>query len=141
MTRGSTPIALVALVLIAACDSEAKTSARSLLDAVSRFRAADDGEKLARAPLVAASPCASEDVCRAKEACVAFVEPTAAALRMKIDAERSVRQRREEGTLDATAAAELLRRVDEAEAQLQQGRERLPRCDDELMTLKRRYGI
>lgn len=133
--------ALATVALVVACESEAKTSARSLVDAVARFRTADDGEKIARAPFVAAVACIGDEVCEAQRVCVAFVEPTAAALRTKAEAERAVAERRAGGALDPGAAVELLGRIDEAEAQLRQGRERLPRCDDALLALKRRYGI
>lgn len=134
-------VVLVA-VLVAGCDSVERTEAKSVTDAVERFRRAENAEKPATIVSLRAARCSAADVCRARDACLASADATSKALVLKNDVEQSMAKlERGELAKDSPEAQGLLGKLDEAEKLLTQGHELLGPCDDQIMGLKRKYRI
>jgi hypothetical protein len=138
------PLGLLLLltVVYCACNTGARQEAAQVVEAVDRFRKADNAGKPATVEALRAVKCTSADVCKARDACLASAEATAKALRLKSEVEQGLTAV-EKGTLsrDSEAARALPAKLDEAEALLKEGFALLPACDDEIMVLKRRHRI
>src|SRR5579864_8460240 len=80
----------ISLVALVSCSGSAKREAAILIAAVDAFRRADIPAKEAEAKRVAAVACTDDRVCEARRACVSAIEPTAQALMLKEQVERSV---------------------------------------------------
>jgi hypothetical protein len=126
---------------LAGCSSD-RTQAAQVVEAVMRFRRADNREKPALAEALGAVQCTSADVCRVRDDCLASAEATAKALRLKSEVEIGI-SALNRGTLarDSAEVLALPQKLDEAETLLKEGFERMPACDDSIMVLKRKYGI
>lgn len=131
-------VVAVALVgLVAACESPKQREGASLTTAVERFRQAENVEKPARVEAVKAVACTAPEVCTAKAACLAAIEPTAKALSLKAEVERALSDLGSGKLARGSPEAEALpKKLDEAEALLKQGRDAMPRCDEALGGLR-----
>ncbi len=132
----------LACVAIAACESGPRREASSIVIAVERFRQADNASRPSAAEALRAAACSDTEVCEARDACLAFTEPTARALRLKHDVEAGLRDM-ESGALaaDSGAARALPQKLEQAEAMLLEGQSRLGACDDRILALKRRHRL
>jgi len=139
-------IALSVVLLLAslhsACNAGVRQEAAQVVEAVDRFRKADNAGKPAQVESLRAVQCTSADVCKARDACLASAEATAKALRLKSEVEQGLTAV-EKGSLarDSEAARALPAKLDEAEALLKEGFAALQPCDDQIMALKRRHQI
>ena len=135
-------VILLGTSMYCACDSGARQEARQVVEAVDRFRKADNAGKPAQVESLRAVKCSSLDVCKTRDACLASAEATAKALRLKSEVEQGLTAV-EKGTLsrDSEAARALPAKLDEAEALLKEGFAALQPCDDQIMALKRRHQI
>ena len=143
MKLQSRVVVLVALASMqTACSTGARQEAAQVVEAVDRFRKADNAGKPATVEPLRAVKCTSADVCKARDACLASAEATAKALRIKSEVEQGL-SAVEKGTLsrDSEAARALPAKLDEAEALLKEGFAALQPCDDQIMVLKRKYQI
>ncbi|MBS2020475.1 MAG: hypothetical protein JST00_46895 [Deltaproteobacteria bacterium] len=137
---------IVALSLLSmcgfACDSAEKREAEQVVFAVERFRRADNPSKPAAVETLRAIKCTAEDVCRARDACLASAEATARALKLKSEVEQGLTAiERDAMPKDSEDARLLPFKLDEAENLLKEGFDRLGPCDDQLMALKRKHKI
>lgn len=125
-----------------ACTSGARQEAAQVVEAVDRFRKADNVGKPAQVESLRAVKCSATDVCKARDACLASAEATSKALRLKSEVEQGL-SAVEKGTMprDSDAAKALPGKLDEAEALLKEGFAALPACDDQIMALKRKHQI
>src|SRR5215472_73555 len=80
----------MSLVAFPACTGTAKREAAILIAAVDAFRRAESASKETEVKRVAAVACSDDKVCDAKRTCVSAVEPTARALMLKEEVERSI---------------------------------------------------
>jgi hypothetical protein len=130
------------VVLLGACNAGARQEAAQVVEAVDRFRKADNAGKPATVETLRAVKCSAADVCKARDACLASAEATAKALRVKSEVEQGL-SAVEKGTMprDSEAARSLPAKLDEAESLLKEGFAALPACDDQVMALKRKYQI
>lgn len=134
--------ALALPLSLTACDGEDKRRAASLVAAVEQFRRAENAARPARVEAIRAVACAPDDVCRARDACLASAEPTAKALTLKAEAENAIgRLERGELAKDAPEARALPQKLDDAQRLLDEGHDALAACDDALIALKRRYAL
>lgn len=132
----------VVLAVCPACDSGERREAEQLVAAVDRYRRADNPGKPAAVDALRAVPCSAPDVCRARDACLASADATARALRLKSEVEQGLAAiERDAMPKDTPEAQALPAKLDEAEALLKEGFERLGPCDEQLMALKRRLRI
>lgn len=149
------PRALVTLVLLAVavavggsgCRTEAG-SARSLVDAVGRFRRAPDAEKGKALASIREVKCGSDEVCAAQKACLAYAEPTEEAIRIKLEIAQGLASLADGGLPDGGALGEtgdydtrvtLLARVGDAQKKLKEGYDQLTSCDDAVQKLEARF--
>jgi hypothetical protein len=126
---------------ILACGS-AKQEAASLVEAVSRFRKAENGDKPDREKAIAALPCSDAEVCETKRVCEAATKPTAEALVLKAEVERGLADL-EHGVIAKTddAAAALPGKLDVAERLLAEGHAAMPACDQKVLALRARFDL
>jgi hypothetical protein len=133
--------ALLALLLVA-CDSAERRDAASVIAAVQRFRSADNVSTPAMVDALRATPCSTPDACKVRDECVAAGEPTAKALRLKAEVEKGLGALESGGlSKDSEEAKALPKKLDDAEALLTLGHQSLPKCDDAVQALKRKYRL
>jgi hypothetical protein len=107
-----------------------------------RFRKSDNARKPSMLETLRAAVCTNDDVCQAKETCLASASSTSRALVLKDEVERALAQV-ESGKLskDSPEAADLSTKLEASTAELQKGFALLGACDDALMALRRRYSL
>lgn len=125
---------------MAACDGGASREARTLAQAVERYRRADNSQKSAMVVAISDTSCSAADVCAAREVCLASATATVEALRIKGDVAASLADL-ESGRLakDSPEAQRLPAKLGEAESLLRDGFQRLTACDEQILNLKRTY--
>jgi hypothetical protein len=132
---------LLFVLLLAACDGN-RGDAERVITAVDRYRRADNAEKPARADELEATPCNGSEICRAKDACLASAKPTAKALRLKADVEKTLAAiEKSEVARDSPEALGLSKKLDDAEAALKDGFDHLQSCDDQIIALRRKHHL
>lgn len=118
---------------LAACAGGARRESAALSDAVDRYRRADNGSKASQGQSVAAVACTVGEVCAAKQACLAAIDPTTRALALKDEvAARLVDIQAKRLAPDAPEADALPGKLDEAERLLHEGRTQMAECDARL---------
>jgi hypothetical protein len=124
------------------CSNPAKREAASLIEATDRYRRAENAAKPGLAQAVIAATCTDEEVCETKQACVAAIEPTVRALRLKDEVAAHVDEL-EKGTLapDDPVAQKLQGQLDEAKDQLSRGKDAMPACEQKVLALRMKYGV
>jgi len=128
--------------LATGCSNPAKGEAATLVANVDRFRRAENADKPSLLPAIESSPCTDPDVCAAKQACLAHAKPTADGLALKNEVQRGLadlEQKRLEP--DASAAATLPTKLDEASRLLDRGHAALAGCDQRLLVLRAKFGL
>jgi hypothetical protein len=125
-----------------ACTGSGKHEAASLVEAVDRFRAADNATKPARAQAVAGVGCSDAKVCDAKQACLAAIDPTARAMALKDEVSQRLDDIEQKRLAPDSAPAQALpEKLDEAGRLLQQGRAKMPDCEKKLADLRIAFGV
>jgi len=127
--------------LLLGCGS-GRQEAASLVEAVARFRRAENSEKPTREQDIENVACSDADVCETKRICEAATRPTSEALRLKAQVERGLADL-EHGVIVKTddAATALPKMLDEAERLLAEGHDAMPACDKRVLELRARFGI
>ena len=129
-------------LLLPGCESGARQEAAQVVEAVDRFRKAENPAKPAAVEALRAVKCSAADVCKARDACLASAEATAKAMRLKSEVEQGLSAVEKDATpRDSDEARALPAKLDEAESLLKEGFSLLPACDDEIMVLKRKHRI
>jgi len=130
-----------ALIGVMACEGSARRESASLIDAVDRYRRAESGAKAAQRQAVLALACSDADVCAAKQACLAAIDPTTRALALKDEVALRLGDI-QNGRLapDAPEADALPGKLDEAERLLREGRAKMADCDARLAGLRVHHG-
>lgn len=126
---------------LCACASP-KPEAAAVINAVDRFRRAENPQKPAAADALDAVACSDPEVCAAKDACAKSARATAKGLKLKNEVERGLADV-ESGKLakDDPAAQALQGKLLESMSANDEGHRLLPACDDKILTLKRKYGL
>ena len=131
-----------AVVALSGCSAGAKQEAAQVVEAMDRFRKADNPAKPDTVATLRAVKCSATDVCRARDACLASAEATAKALRLKSEVEQGLGAIEKDAMArDSADAKALPAKLDEAENLLKEGFAALPACDDQVMALKRKYQL
>jgi hypothetical protein len=124
-----------------ACSVSARREAATLLAAMDRYQRADNASKSTYVRAVAAVACSDGQVCDAKQACLAAIEPTAQALAIKDEVSVRVADLQEKRlSPDAPEAQVLPGRLDLATKLLNEGRSKMPVCEKKLADLRVAYG-
>jgi hypothetical protein len=129
-------------VLFSCAEGTARREARSLVDTVERFRRAENDQKPAMAAVVSGVACTDAEVCAAKKACVEAIDPTARALALKDEVARALDDLAAK-KLDPrdTRAQALPQKLDDAERLLNEGRAKMPACEQKIAELKVKHGV
>jgi len=131
-------VLLVVACTLGACAGSARRESAALADAVDRYRRAENGSKASQGQSVLAVACTNAEVCAAKQACLAAVDPTTRALALKDEvAARLVDLQAKRLAPDAPEADALPGKLDEAERLLREGRAKMADCDAKLVLLAR----
>ena len=139
-SRGLLGLGLLCALCVA-CASGKRESA-SLVVAVDRYRAAEMGGKGPLADAIAAVPCSVDEVCAAKEACVASARPTARGAALKAEVESSLAELHAGRiTQEQAASRGLAGKLDEASRLLDEGHDKLAACDARITALRLEYGL
>jgi len=120
--------------------STTRQEARSVIEAVDRFRKAENVQKPELADALAKVPCSDPEVCATKDACVKSATATARGLRLQREVEDGLAQVKA-GTLDKSdpKAIALGPKLDEVDKALAEGNDALATCDDKLTSLRVKY--
>lgn len=139
---GAVAVAVGLVALVPACGTGSKQEAAQVVEAVERFRRADNAAKPDTVGTLRAVKCSASDVCKARDACLAAAEATSRALRIKSEVEQGLLAIEKDAMArDAPEARALPAKLDEAESLLKEGFAALPACDDHVMGLKRKYSL
>jgi hypothetical protein len=134
-------LAFVGALLVAACTPSAKGETSALASAVDRWRHAEGPGKESAAQAVGAVACSERQVCDARQACVAAIEPTSRALALKDEvAARLAEVEARRLAPDSPAARALPDKLDEAQRLLEEGRAHMADCDAKLAALAVAFG-
>lgn len=131
---------LLLLVALASACSTTRQEARSVIEAVDRFRKAENPQKPELADALAKVPCSEPEVCEARDACIKSASATARGLRLQREVEDGL-ARIKAGTLDKSdpQAVALGPKLDEVDKALAEGNAALEACDDKLTPLRVKY--
>lgn len=136
--REQITLALLGALALGACGTETRREAATLADHVDRFRHAPNDDKPAAIAPLRAFHCSESTVCRAHEACLAYAEPTAAAIVSRQEIEQTLtaldggRVSREDPQVLTLAL-----KLENAEKLLADAQARRAACDEALVAMKR----
>jgi len=124
---------LLAWVPLFACTDPARVETRSLVDAVTRFRLAGDGEKHARISDIQHVNCTAHDVCAARDTCLRRAEEWDQSLALRVQVNTALADLKN-GTLakDDPRAQSLPSVLDESQTSLEHAHALGKTCDDQL---------
>ena len=129
--------AVVGTPVLLACSGSVKRETASLVAAVDRYERADDASKGAQVQAVAAVACSAAQVCDAKRACLAAMEPTAQALALKEEVAARIEDLQNKRlSQDSPEAQALPGKLDLAAKLLKEGRAKMPACERKLADLR-----
>jgi hypothetical protein len=132
---------LIAASLIA-CTGSAKREAATLVAEFDRYRRADNASKAAEAQRIANVSCSDAQVCGAKHACLAAIDPTVRALAIKDEVARRLADIEHKRISPESSDAQALPgKLDEAERLLNEARAKMPDCEKDLAELQLEHGV
>ncbi len=121
--------------------SHDKEEAAAVLRAVEVYRAAPDEDKTAAVEKLRAVACSNAEVCAAKNECMQMAEPTASALKTKIEAKHLLDDAKGDAGASLEDLAALPERLDAASKLLDMGHDHLVPCEDKLTGLRVKYRL
>jgi len=124
-------------LILLACTNPARQEARSLVEAVDRYRKAENPEKPPLADALEKVSCSDDEVCAAKDACTKTATPMAKALRKQRDAEIAILQVAD-GAIPKTdpRATALPGELDEVDRLIKESQDALASCDEKITALR-----
>ena len=139
-SRATALLLALALAPLVACQDPARDETRSLVDAVSRFRLAADGEKHARIGDIQHVACTTKDVCDTRDTCLRMAEELDHSLTLRVQVNEGLKQLKD-GTLtkDEPRAQALLAVLDESKASLEESRALEKSCDAQISGITARH--
>ncbi len=128
-------------VFLIACSHD-KQEAGALLHAIDQYRAAPDELKVDRVGDISAVVCTAADVCDAKAECLKMAEPTAKALAIKVQAQKTLAQIQngQEQPNDPNVKG-LPDQLDLASKLLDEGHAELQPCEEKVTGLRIKYRL
>ena len=135
LLRGS--FAALGVTWLVGCSTSARHETIALVAAMDRYQRADNAAKGELAQAVAALSCSDAQVCDAKRACLAAIEPTARALALKDEVSARIDDLQAKRLApDSLEAQTLPGKLDLASRLLNEGRARMPLCERLLADLR-----
>jgi hypothetical protein len=115
------------------CKDPARDETRSLVDAVSRFRLAGDGEKHARIGDIQRVACTAKDVCDTRDTCLRMAEELDHSLALRVQVNAGLLELKN-GTMtkDEPRAQALYGILDESQASLEHSHALGKTCDQQI---------
>jgi hypothetical protein len=134
-------LALATISGLLGCSAPGRREASALIEAVDRYRRADNPSKFNQAQAVGAVSCSATAVCAAKRICLDAINPTTHALSLKDEVAARLGDI-EQRHLDPRApeAASLADKLDEAARLLEIGRAKMTECERRLADLRLEFG-
>ncbi len=132
---------VAAIATLLACGGT-KREAAVVVNAIDRYREAENNRKPELADALAALPCSDAEVCATKKACVAASDPTARGLRLQKEVEQGLADITS-GKLkkDDPAARALSTKLDESNRLREQGDQALDECNRQVTALRIKYEL
>jgi hypothetical protein len=139
---GAAIFAVAGLPALLACSGSVKRETASLVAAVDRYERADDASKGVQVQAVAAVACSAAQVCEAKRACLAAMEPIAQALALKEEVAGRIEELQNKRLpQDSPEAQALPGKLELAAKLLKEGRAKMPACEQKLADLRIASGV
>jgi len=137
LRRSLVPVAAFLVTSALGCSTSTRRETVALLAAMDRYQRANNASKGEQAQAVAALPCSDAQVCDAKRACLAAIEPTAKALGLKDEVSARIDDLQAKRLApDSAEAQSLPGKLDLAARLLSDGRARMPMCERLLADLR-----
>ena len=132
----------VFLIACAIGCSHDKQEAGALIHAIEQYRAAPDELKVERVADISAVTCSTQEICDAKAECLKMADPTARALALKIEAQKTLAaiQAGNEQPNDPNVKG-LPDKLDEASRLLDEGHAELQPCEEKVTGLRIKYRL
>jgi hypothetical protein len=126
---------------LCACSHE-KQEAGAVIHAVEQFRAAPDENKMVRVAELTGVTCSTPEICDVKIECLKWAEPTAKALAIKVQAQKTLAQIQngQEQPNDPNVK-DLPDKLDEASRLLDEGHAELQPCEEKVTGLRIKYRL
>lgn len=135
-------LSMVAIALGTLACASSKNEAASVLNAVDRYRRAENAQKPAQAAALESVQCSDPEVCDVKSTCLKSAQATSRALVLKAEIEKGVADiEANRIAKDDPAAQALHGKWEESVRLLEEGHKLMPACDDKVLSLKRKYGL
>jgi hypothetical protein len=135
-------LAVAGVLALLACSGSVKRETALLVAAVDRYERADDASKGTQLQAVAAVACSAAQVCDAKRACLAAMDPTAQALALKEEVAARIEDLQNKRlSQDSPEAQALPGKLDLAAKLLKEGRAKMPACERKLADLRIASGV
>jgi hypothetical protein len=127
--------------LLLACSHD-KQEAGALLHAIDQYRAAPDDLKVERVADISAVTCSTQEICDAKTECLKMADPTARALAIKVQAQKTLAsiQNGQEQPNDPNVKG-LPDQLDLASKLLDEGHAELQPCEEKVTGLRIKYRL
>lgn len=141
MTMRPSSFVLFLPVFLIACSHE-KQEAGALLHAIDQYRAAPDELKVERVADISAVKCTTPEICDTKAECLKMADPTARALAIKVQAQKTLAQIQngQEQPNDPNVKG-LPDQLDEASRLLDEGHAELQPCEEKVTGLRIKYRL
>jgi hypothetical protein len=129
------------LFILPACSHD-KQEAGAVIHAVEQFRAAPDENKMVRAAELTGVTCSTQEICDVKIECLKWADPTAKALAIKVQAQKTLAQIQngQEQPNDPNVKS-LPDQLDEASRLLDEGHAELQSCEEKVTGLRIKYRL
>ena len=127
------------LVLLASCTDRTPRDAAALVAAVDNYRTADN--KAAAAKAVETAACSADDVCGAKTACLAAIQPTVQGMALDDEVKKALDGMQPGQPADPALTASLADKAKRARGLLDSGHDAMRACDEKTTALRAKYHI
>jgi hypothetical protein len=133
---------LMAWALFACAGDPAKLEAKTLVTAVDAYRAAENPDKASAAKGVRDAACTARDVCDAKTACLAAIEPMVSGLALSQEAQQGLDDLEAKRLApDDPRARALPQKAKDAELLIAKSHDAMPACEEKVIALRVKYDV
>jgi hypothetical protein len=135
------PFVLFLALVLVGCSHD-KQEAGALIHAIEQYRAAPDELKVDRVADINAVICTASDVCDAKAECLKMADPTAKALAIKVQAQKTLEAIKNGNEMPSDPNVKALPdQLDLASKLLDEGHAELQPCEEKVTGLRIKYRL
>jgi hypothetical protein len=116
--------------------------ARTLVTAVDAYRGAENPDKANASKAVHDAACTARDVCEAKTACIAAIDPMVQALALSSEAQKGLDDLEAKRLApDDPRARALPQKAEDAETLIAKSHDAMPACEEKIVALRVKYDV